>query len=434
MKIEPVRSFPPRRGLCLIAAALILVSSSPSLFATCTNPPADLAAWWMAEGNARDSIGSNHGSLDNATLAAGQVGQAFQFDGVDDYVSINNLPELQNATGFTVLAWINKTDEANYSAGYVGKWDTYGSPNNTFLLYNGEAGQQGRGGFVIQFDDNSVGGVSASTIIPTNQWVLVAATWRSSDGQIVIYKNGTADGFSSGGAGRTLKYHTAYWAAIGQWGVLQPQQFRFKGRIDEPMIFRRALTQAEIQSIYNAGVDGLCQSGLSTVTNLNDAGLGSLRAAINYTNAHAGADVIRFTNTLTGVIGLTSGDLDIRDDLKIVGPSARLLAVSGQSASGVFFLALDARVDISGLTIRDGLTANGAGIIVSGRARLTMSDCNISSNVGRSENFVTEGGGMAVYGFLDAQRCTFSDNRAEGKNANGGDLYVDHAGDALLSN
>src|SRR5262249_42289067 len=57
---------------------------------TCTNAPSGLVSWWRAENSTNDSAGANHGILQNgATFTpAGEVGQAFSFDGVDDYVRV----------------------------------------------------------------------------------------------------------------------------------------------------------------------------------------------------------------------------------------------------------------------------------------------------------------------------------------------------------
>jgi hypothetical protein len=53
------------------------------------NPPPGLVAWWRAQNNADDSIGTNNGTLRNgATFTAGKVGQGFSLDGVDDYVDV----------------------------------------------------------------------------------------------------------------------------------------------------------------------------------------------------------------------------------------------------------------------------------------------------------------------------------------------------------
>jgi len=56
----------------------------------CDPAPAGLVAWWQAEGNAYDSIGNNNGTLINGTsFTNGEVGQAFSFNGVDNFVLVN---------------------------------------------------------------------------------------------------------------------------------------------------------------------------------------------------------------------------------------------------------------------------------------------------------------------------------------------------------
>src|SRR5262249_40600280 len=57
-----------------------------------------------------------------------------------------------------------------------------------------------------------------------------------------------------------------------------------------------------------------------TVLNLADSGLGSLRAAIADANANPGADLIVFAREARdGTIKLSSGELNITDDLRIDG-------------------------------------------------------------------------------------------------------------------
>lgn len=58
-----------------------------------------------AENNANDGIGSNHGSAQNGTIyGIGKVGQAFSFDGVNDYVVVPVSAGLNPST-ITVEAW-----------------------------------------------------------------------------------------------------------------------------------------------------------------------------------------------------------------------------------------------------------------------------------------------------------------------------------------
>src|SRR5258705_7916697 len=53
----------------------------------CFTRPPGIAAWYRAENNALDFQGVNNGTLENGiTFAPGEVGQAFNLDGVDDSV------------------------------------------------------------------------------------------------------------------------------------------------------------------------------------------------------------------------------------------------------------------------------------------------------------------------------------------------------------
>jgi hypothetical protein len=74
------------------------------------------------------------------------------------------------------------------------------------------------------------------------------------------------------------------------------------------------------------------------VTSASDAGTGTLRDAIAQANTSPGADVIEFDAGLAGqTITLTSGELDITDDLTITGLGADQLTISGNNSSRVFY-------------------------------------------------------------------------------------------------
>src|SRR5262245_10577972 len=66
-----------------------------------------------------------------------------------------------------------------------------------------------------------------------------------------------------------------------------------------------------------------------TVTNLAEAGPGSLRQSVQAANVTPGPDTIRFAGGLSGTIALKSGELSITDGLTIAGPGADRLTVSG---------------------------------------------------------------------------------------------------------
>jgi hypothetical protein len=121
----------------------------------------------------------------------------------------------------------------------------------------------------------------------------------------------------------------------------------------------------------------------STVTNTNDSGGGSLRDAIAST---AAGGVVDFQSGLTGTITLTTAELAVAKNLTIKGPGAGAITISGNKALRVFDVGA-ATVNISGLTIANGLADFGSGILNGGA--LTIASCVVSGN---SANF--GGGGI----------------------------------------
>ncbi len=138
------------------------------------------------------------------------------------------------------------------------------------------------------------------------------------------------------------------------------------------------------------------------VTNLMDAGAGSLRDAINMANGSAGADTINF-NLSSGTIGLTSGELLITDSLTINGLGANLLTVDAQMNGFRVFNIDDGTnslidVFIDGVTITGGNPIGGGGGIFTSE-NLTIQNSIISGNTstgieGQYDIFSADGGGI----------------------------------------
>ena len=111
------------------------------------------------------------------------------------------------------------------------------------------------------------------------------------------------------------------------------------------------------------------------VTNTNDSGPGSLRQALADAN---NGDIIGFA--VTGMIGLTSGELLVGHSITISGPGADNLAVNGNAKSTVFHIASGQTVTISGLTIINGHASDSGGGIYNDHAVLIVSNCVITGN------------------------------------------------------
>jgi hypothetical protein len=176
---------------------------------------------------------------------------------------------------------------------------------------------------------------------------------------------------------------------------------------------------------------GAADAATFEVSNLDDAGAGSLRQALLDANAAAGADTITFQTGLTGTITLTTGELAIADSLDIQGPGAAALAVSGNNASRVFYVysgsgLLD--VTISGLTVTGGSSESVGGGIFDVAENLTLDDVLITGNTAASQ-----GGGLHVLAGFGAtapfsvtiRNSTVSGNTAE--SGGGAAFYLDNA-------
>ena len=233
--------------------ARLLSTAGPA----CSGAPGSLIAWWPGEGLAQDTVGHYDGTLQNGvTFGTGLVGQAFSFDGVDDAVVVNDTPAL-NPTSITVEAWI-KPDSAPMGTlrDVVTKWGFDATIDSYFLgLINttGVVKVQGAIG------DGATGdpGVSGGSV-PLNVWSHIAMTYDAASGLNRVYLNGVAVGERVRAHGI---YRTTSRVFIGREDSGNNRYF--SGLIDEPAIYGRALTDAEILAIYNAGSNGKCGSSTS---------------------------------------------------------------------------------------------------------------------------------------------------------------------------
>src|SRR4051812_4127889 len=91
------------RIVCLLTAAVLLLAPPVASAST-------LLHWWKADGDAADLVGANNGTLaGNSAFVTGRDGQAFSFDGDDDYVTIPDDPSHYPPGSFTVDAWAATT-------------------------------------------------------------------------------------------------------------------------------------------------------------------------------------------------------------------------------------------------------------------------------------------------------------------------------------
>ena len=153
-----------------------------------------------------------------------------------------------------------------------------------------------------------------------------------------------------------------------------------------------------------------------TVSNLNNAGAGTLRQQI--ASAQSG-DTIVFSNGLTGTIPLSSGEIVISNSISVLGPGAGKLAVSGSGVSRVFDVTNGFSL-LAGLCITNGKPSgggDGGGIIINSGAGLVLSNCLVIGN-----STTGKGGGLMNQGALTVWNSLIANN-ASTLAGHGGGIY-----------
>ena len=156
---------------------------------------------------------------------------------------------------------------------------------------------------------------------------------------------------------------------------------------------------------------------VNTAADVSDPtdGKTSLREAIASANAFPGHtitfDPTVFASAQTITLVATLMLADTASPVTIDGPGADVLTVSGNNTSGVFNIASDTVVTMSGLTIIDGNGTYGGGVYNGGTLTITN-----TTFIGNSAAFggaiYSRAGGDALNGVLTLSGDTFSDNSA----------------------
>ncbi len=155
---------------------------------------------------------------------------------------------------------------------------------------------------------------------------------------------------------------------------------------------------------------------LTRVTNLNDAGPGSLRRAVEIAQPES---AITFDAGLSGTIKLTSSDLTIAKNLTIRGPVARTISVSGSKSGHIVHVIKGYSATLSNLIFKDSKTERG---FIFNDGTLILSNSTVSGNTGCS--------GISNDGTLTLNNSTVSGNSAP--NGDAGGIY--NRGTLTLSN
>jgi hypothetical protein len=246
-------------------------------------PTNGLVGWWPFNGNANDESGNaNNGTVNGATLTAdrfGNANKAYNFDGIDDFIDFVNSSVPTGVSSRTISLWFYVISYPQDQQGYyfysqgITTIPNSGQSHNLVLIRNNSNPTAGP----IYLAYNA----SHATEIQAN-FQPVISNWYHLVG---VYEQGLAKLFLNSNLLSQLS--VPFWNTANNNFVIgrraDPDDY-CEGKIDDIGIWNRALTECEIQDLYNSQINSVAGS-ISVAP--NPASIGSnvtLLTAPNSTN------------------------------------------------------------------------------------------------------------------------------------------------------
>lgn len=207
-------------------------------------PQSGLVAGYHLNGSSTDFSGNNNHGADTAitySQANGKFGQGAGFNGSTSYITLGTSATL-NPSLMSVSFWANIANTA--TTGRVISRDDVSTNRCYDIGYGGTTGTAPR----IFFEIHSGGVVGSSTDIPNNTWHHVVCTFDGST--VKVYLNGNLDG-SANHSGTVPSKTVA--TQIGRRNTT----LYLNGKLEEILIFNRALSAQEIRRMYAVGTGKL---------------------------------------------------------------------------------------------------------------------------------------------------------------------------------
>ncbi|MBN2313906.1 MAG: hypothetical protein JXM79_08240 [Sedimentisphaerales bacterium] len=231
-------------GVAIYDAALSDAEIAAHSFAFFLPEPVDpgsdgLVAYYPLDNDANDASGTNNnGTLSGDPLwVAGYIGDALQFDGIDDHVDCGNDPSLDITGPITIGAWVNPIDagSSNYPR-VVDKSNGTGGADPGYKMY-----LRSGDGYLMT---GSAGGEYNNSTAAANQGEWNYLAFVVTGEQHILYVNGHCDILDINAV--PVSSTNPLWLGDGPGGS-RP----LNGILDEVTIYNRGLSIGEVR--YLAG-------------------------------------------------------------------------------------------------------------------------------------------------------------------------------------
>lgn len=212
---------------------------------------AGIVAWWPGESNTIDIVNGNNGVWYNTVAyAAGEVGTAFQFDGVSSYVQVADAPMLRLTNTLTIEFWVKRlrlTGAYEYMVEKGGDWSR-GQQNYALQIHGPDNG--------LCFTCNGQYWIAGQ--LTNTAWHHCAVVATNGQANPVLYIDGSPQAITASNGGVINLYPSTLPLHIG--AQVDPY-YPYYGNtvIDELSLYSSALSPGQILTIYNDAVNGKCQ-------------------------------------------------------------------------------------------------------------------------------------------------------------------------------
>ena len=205
-----------------------------------------LTNYWKLDessGNAIDVVGGNTLTNTSTTYSTGIINNGAVFNGSSSKLISSSYV---SGTSWTINFWIYKTDATSYQIPIC--QDIVTTNNRGWIFNFNNTGKI----WIDAFNDSGTMYETSTTAVAysATTWTMVTGTWNTSTNKMTIYKNGIfgADVAITGNAEQT-----SIPMSLGMQNSGTPGYW-FAGSLDEVGFWSRALSAAEITSLYNSGV------------------------------------------------------------------------------------------------------------------------------------------------------------------------------------
>lgn len=255
----------PNKILVTVLALTVIIITLTSANITKAQVIEDgLVSYWSFDeadidgGTAKDIWGENNGTImGDPTLVTGKIGEALEFDGIDDYISILASPSLNmGGSSYTIIVWVLVDSSVSYASERIfveyGTWQagtyqlTSMNDNHFKTNFHGRSSNQGSE-CLLDWTDS--------------EWHHLVAVFDNDANHMRTHFDGTVCDTTVENNAPVDVELALYIASRGGTSLFS------KATIDEVAIYNRALSEAEVeQSFASKGFTAVSLAGKLTET------------------------------------------------------------------------------------------------------------------------------------------------------------------------